>query len=169
MGNCFKKNKDKKEAVKKQAERLGSMVSQEAYEPNVDANNTGAANQPVPATASNNKRLSKNLKEVNPNAPKTIKIVLVGDTSVGKTCLIRNYLFNDFSEEYEPTVLDVYKGTKAVKKKQIELEIHDTSGDENLVQSRQVQYTHTDIFIICVAVNNQNSCKNVKKWVTEIR
>ena len=43
-----------------------------------------------------------------------IKVVLVGDTSVGKSCLITNYLHNTFTEEYEPTVLDVYKGTKAV-------------------------------------------------------
>ena len=41
-------------------------------------------------------------------------MVLVGDTSVGKTCLIHNYLHDAFSEEYEPTVLDVYKGTKNV-------------------------------------------------------
>ena len=61
---------------------------------------------------------------------------MVGDTSVGKTCLIRNYLNNDFSEEYEPTVLDVYSGIKNVKKRQITVEIHDTSGDEHLGTNR---------------------------------
>ena len=66
---------------------------------------------------------------INLNGPKNIKIVLVGDTSVGKSCLIRNYLENSFSEDYEPTVLDIYRGTKNVKKKQIDIEIHDTSGD----------------------------------------
>ena len=63
-------------------------------------------------------------------------MVLVGDTSVGKSCLIRNYLENAFSEDYEPTVLDVYKGTKAVKRRQIDIEIHDTSGDEHLGVNR---------------------------------
>ena len=74
-------------------------------------------------------------KEI-PAGPKQIKIVLVGDTAVGKSCLIRNYLENCFSEDYEPTVLDVYKGIKNVKKKQITLEIHDTSGDEFLGVNR---------------------------------
>ena len=69
-------------------------------------------------------------------ANKLIKMVLVGDTSVGKSCLIRNYLDNTFSDEYEPTVLDVYKGTKAVRKRQIDIEIHDTSGDEHLGVNR---------------------------------
>ena len=45
-----------------------------------------------------------------------IKVVLVGDTAVGKTALITNYLHNKFVENYEPTVLDVFKGVKLVKK-----------------------------------------------------
>ena len=98
-----------------------------------------------------------------------IKIVLVGDTSVGKSCLIRNYLDNTFSEDYEPTVLDVYKGTKAVKRKQVDIEIHDTSGDEHLGVNRQIQYKGADIFIIAVAANAPDSLSNVNKWTTEIR
>lgn len=46
----------------------------------------------------------------------SIKMVLIGDTAVGKSCLIVNYLHNKFTEDYEPTVLDVYRGTKGIKK-----------------------------------------------------
>ena len=45
-----------------------------------------------------------------------MKVVLVGDTAVGKSCLITNYLKNTFTENYEPTVLDVYHGEKSVNK-----------------------------------------------------
>ena len=98
-----------------------------------------------------------------------MKIVLVGDTSVGKSCLIRNYLENSFSDEYEPTVLDVYKGVKNVKRKQINVEIHDTSGDEHLGVNRQVQYNKADVFICCVAVNAPDSILSVERWAIEIR
>ena len=64
--------------------------------------------------------------------------MLVGNTSVGKSCLIHNYLHNEFSEDYEPTVLDVYRGTKNVNNKQVEIEIHDTSGDDNLGINRRI-------------------------------
>ena len=100
---------------------------------------------------------------------KSIKLVLVGDTSVGKSCLITNYLHNSFTEDYEPTVLDVYRGIKAVKKYQLNIEIHDTSGDEHLGVNRKVQYRGADCFMICVACNNQESLDNVNRWKVEIQ
>ena len=69
-----------------------------------------------------------------------LKLVLTGDNAVGKSSLIINYLKNTFSYDYEPTVLDVFEGPKMVKGagKKIELEIHDTSGDENLIGNRRI-------------------------------
>ena len=87
------------------------------------------------------------------NTPNQLKLVLTGDTAVGKSCMITNYLNNTYTDIYEPTVLDVYKGIKNVMKKQISIEIHDTSGDEHLGINRKVQYAGADCFMICVACN----------------
>ena len=86
-------------------------------------------------------------------------MVLVGDTAVGKTCLITSFLSNTFAEAYVPTVLDVYKGEKEIKINgedtiNMHCEIHDTSGDDNLGDQRKVLYKGTDVFMICVAVND---------------
>ena len=62
--------------------------------------------------------------------------MLVGDTSVGKSAMIYNYLYNDFSDKYEPTVLDVFKGSKMFGQRELKLEIHDTSGAEDLSVNR---------------------------------
>ena len=83
-----------------------------------------------------------------------IKLVLCGDTAVGKTCLITNFLENEFTDNYEPTVLDVYKGTKNINDRQIDLELHDTSGDEHLGVNRKAQYEGADVFAICVSSNS---------------
>ena len=80
-----------------------------------------------------------------------LKLVLVGDTAVGKTALIINYLKNTYTETYEPTVLDVYRGTKNIEQKGVQIEIHDTSGDEHLGVNRKVQYQGADVFMICVS------------------
>ena len=107
-------------------------------------------------------------KHAHDTGAKKIKMVLTGDTAVGKSCLITNYLNNSFSEDYEPTVLDVYKGIKNVKKKQLEIEIHDTSGDEHLGVNRKVQYKDADCFMICVACNQESSLESVARWKAEI-
>ena len=68
--------------------------------------------QPAPVIQEEEKKAPPKPKS---DEPQKIKMVLVGDTSVGKTCLIHNYINNTYSEQYEPTVLDVYRGTKNVK------------------------------------------------------
>ena len=95
--------------------------------------------------------------------------MLVGDTNVGKTALITNYLRNIFIEDYEPTVLDVYRGNKNVDGKGLEVEIHDTSGDDHLGVDRKVQYQAADGFMICVACNDKNSFDHIEKWRDEIQ
>ena len=84
----------------------------------------------------NRPRHDPRLPVVDPNKPKSVKLVLVGDTTVGKSCLIVNYQQQVFSEDYEPNVLDVFKGPKQFEGNQIELEIHDTSGDAHLGVNR---------------------------------
>ena len=87
---------------------------------------------------------------------------------MGKSCLITNFLHNSFSDEYEPTVLDVFRGIKNVRDIQLEIEIHDTSGDEHLGINRKVQYQGADCFMICVGTNKPESLENVIRWKAEI-
>ena len=48
------------------------------------------------------------------------------------------YLNNQFSEDYVPSIMDVYRGEKVVDGKMYDLEIHDTNGDiENFQENRQ--------------------------------
>ena len=51
-------------------------------------------------------------KASNQGGRQKLKVVVVGDTAVGKTCLIRNYLYNDFNDDYVPNVLDIWEATK---------------------------------------------------------
>lgn len=47
--------------------------------------------------------------------PQTINIVVVGDTYVGKSCLIYSYASSEFETVYTPTVLDQYRMQDVVR------------------------------------------------------
>ena len=66
------------------------------------------------------------------------KVVLVGDTFSGKSCLIQNYLNDSYEDHYHASVLDVFRGRKSVNRTPMQLEIHDTTSDENLFPVRKV-------------------------------
>ena len=80
-----------------------------------------------------------------------IKIVLVGDTAVGKSTLITQFLHNRFDKVYVNTILDIHRATRTSGGQKYELEIHDTGGEEHNNVKRSVQYEGADLFIICCA------------------
>ena len=59
--------------------------------------------------------------------PTNIKSVIVGDGTVGKTCLLHVYANNSFPEEYVPTVFDNYSTTIFVEGKAVILGLWDTA------------------------------------------
>jgi small GTP-binding protein len=58
----------------------------------------------------------------------TLKLVVVGDGSVGKTCQIIAYVIRKFPKEYVPTVFDDYTVTVMVDGQPISLCLCDTAG-----------------------------------------
>ena len=78
----------------------------------------------------NNGHVRQNQED--PNKPRSIKIVLLGASNVGKTCLIVNYNTGNFNEDRVPNVLDIFKGQREFEGRPVNIEIVDTSGDTNL-------------------------------------
>jgi Ras-related C3 botulinum toxin substrate 1 len=99
-----------------------------------------------------------------------IKTVIVGDGSVGKTCLLHAYANNDFPEEYVPTVFDNYSTNVMIDGKVINLGLWDTAGQEEFDRLRPLSYPGTNVVLVCFSVVNPISLENVlEKWFPEVR
>ena len=58
--------------------------------------------------------------------------MIVGDELVGKSKLLYAYHEDKFSENYEPSVLDMYKVSRKIEGKDYGLDIWDTCADPSL-------------------------------------
>ncbi|KAM3139600.1 hypothetical protein pb186bvf_008245 [Paramecium bursaria] len=105
----------------------------------------------------------------NSQEPMTIKLVVVGDGSVGKTCILLSYTTDKFPTDYVPTVFENYTTQVSVDSKNINLSLWDTAGQETYNRLRTLSYGQADIFIIVFSVIDQNSFDNaLNKWFGEL-
>jgi small GTP-binding protein len=99
-----------------------------------------------------------------------LKLVVIGDGAVGKTCLLVVYAKGTFPTEYVPTVFENYKCKVTVDGVEYNVQLWDTAGQEELVNVRQLSYPNTDVFLLCFSVADRTSYDNIKsKWVDEIK
>ncbi|CAD8175073.1 unnamed protein product [Paramecium pentaurelia] len=101
--------------------------------------------------------------------PMSIKLVVIGDGSVGKTCILLSYTTDKFPTEYVPTVFENYITSVSLDGKQINLSLWDTAGQETYDKLRTLSYSQADVFLIVFSVVDRTSFDNAKnKWYPEL-
>ncbi len=98
------------------------------------------------------------------------KICLLGDGAVGKTSLIRRYVFDIFNDEYIMTI-----GTKVSKKsmeldgKELTLMIWDILGQKEHTSLHSAYYKGAVGAIVVCDFTNKKSMENLSRWVDDFR
>eukprot|EP00475_Leptophrys_vorax_P042316 TRINITY_DN7981_c0_g1_i1.p1 TRINITY_DN7981_c0_g1~~TRINITY_DN7981_c0_g1_i1.p1 ORF type:complete len:192 (-),score=33.98 TRINITY_DN7981_c0_g1_i1:52-627(-) len=104
---------------------------------------------------------------------KVVKCVLVGSSKIGKSCLVVSYTtgFAEFTPKSTSTVFDVCSANVTIgSKRQVDLQLWESSGCEEYQHLRTLSYRQTDVFLACFSITSQESFNRVKsQWVPEIR
>lgn len=100
-----------------------------------------------------------------------LKIIVVGDIAVGKTCFIHRYISNTFTEEHKSSMGCEYK------QKQVDidgetsanLQIWDTAGEERFMSVTRQYYKDSNGAMVVYDLTNEKTFKMMDKWIKELK
>jgi len=98
------------------------------------------------------------------------KLVFLGNTSVGKSCIVSRFVHNEFCQFQEPTIGAAFS-TNIVDlgNREISFEIWDTAGQERYRSLAPMYYRGSSAAIIVYDITNKDSFIGAKTWVKEIQ
>ena len=100
----------------------------------------------------------------------TFKIIVIGDSGVGKSCLTNRATTNLFEDAYSATVgFEFLSFNVKMDEKVIKLQIWDTCGQELYRSLITNFYRNSSLAIIVYAINSKDSFDNIEMWLRELR
>jgi small GTP-binding protein len=97
------------------------------------------------------------------------KILLIGESGVGKSCLIVRYADNQFNERHISTIgVDFKIKNIEHQQKKIKLQIWDTAGQERFKTLTASYYRGANGVIVVFDLTDENSFNNLKNWFGEV-
>ncbi|CAN6580549.1 unnamed protein product [Malus baccata var. baccata] len=97
------------------------------------------------------------------------KLLLIGDSGVGKSCLLLRFADDSYLDSYISTIgVDFKIRTVEQDGKTIKLQIWDTAGQERFRTITSSYYRGAHGIIVVYDVTDQESFNNVKQWLNEI-
>ena len=99
-----------------------------------------------------------------------IKVILLGESGVGKTCLINVTVGMNFSNELNSTSSSTFVNKKFIKNDQpYILNIWDTAGQEKFRSMTKLFIKSSKIVIFVYSIDNKNSFDSLPFWVSTIK
>jgi len=97
------------------------------------------------------------------------KLLLIGDSGVGKSCLLLRFADDTYTESYISTIgVDFKIRTVELDGKTIKLQIWDTAGQERFRTITSSYYRGAHGIIVVYDITDSESFTNVKQWLHEI-
>ena len=119
------------------------------------------------------KEISNSNDTSDPENPIEIKVVLIGETAVGKTSIISRFVDDKFIPNFVPTMSGVYSSKIQEFKednKKIKFEIWDTAGQERYRSINKIFYKDASVVILVYDITRKDTFQEIKNfWYQEVR
>ena len=94
-----------------------------------------------------------------------VKMILLGESGVGKTAIIKRYLYDQFNKEKSPSESMHYmEKDLVINKKKIKLNVWDTIGQEKYRSLSKLFLNETQIVILVYSIDDSKSFKELDYW-----
>ncbi|KAG0414094.1 hypothetical protein HPB47_008734 [Ixodes persulcatus] len=106
-----------------------------------------------------------------PVAPERVfKVVIVGDSGVGKSCLLNRVCKNAFAPTFKSTIgVDFQVKSMTVDGRQVAMQLWDTAGQERFRSITKQYYRRADGVILVYDVSSETSFKNIRGWMCNLQ
>ncbi|GAA5995187.1 Rab family GTPase [Rhodotorula paludigena] len=105
-----------------------------------------------------------------PARPVQVKLVLLGESAVGKSSVVLRFCQNDFQPNKEPTIGAAFLTQRCrLEDKVIKFEIWDTAGQERFRSLSPMYYRNAQAAVVVYDVTKSASLDQAKTWVKELQ
>ena len=104
------------------------------------------------------------------NGQGALSFILIGDSTVGKTCFLTRYFKNQFNETFLSTI-GIDKEIKHVKvgNDNYKMTLWDTAGQERFKCLPKKYYQNADGVLLLFDVTNEDTFNNVSNWMKDVK
>jgi small GTP-binding protein len=96
------------------------------------------------------------------------KIIIIGDSGVGKSAFLDRYINNKFDNHYISTIgIDLFSKIININGENIKFHIWDSCGQENFKSLTRAYYRNVDAIIFMYSTSNLESFKKLDHWVND--
>lgn len=97
------------------------------------------------------------------------KNIIIGDTNVGKSCLMLQFIEGRFKPSLDPTVgVEFASRTCLIRDQPVKLQIWDTAGQESFKSITRSYFRGAIGALVVFDITNEESFRNVNRWLQEI-
>jgi Ras-related protein Rab-2A len=98
------------------------------------------------------------------------KVIILGETSVGKSSICNRYVENKFEKNYDMTIgVEFASKILNIKGHSIKLQLWDTAGQEQFKSIVKSYYRNTAGALLCFDLTNRKSFEALSSWISEIK